>query len=141
MKQRCLNPRHQQYKNYGARGIGICERWLKSFENFYADMGERPQGMTLDRKDNDGSYAPDNCRWADRAEQRRNQRDCMHLTLRGETRTAEEWSRFTDLSADTIRDRKRRGLSDEAALTLPPAPNYHVARRQEQAARAKEGKS
>ncbi|MEY9421532.1 hypothetical protein ABIF69_007974 [Bradyrhizobium japonicum] len=74
MIQRCTNPHTKAFKNYGGRGITICDRWRRSFEAFLADMGEPPDGHTLDRKNNDGCYEPDNCRWATRAEQKLNQR-------------------------------------------------------------------
>lgn len=75
MRERCLNPNHRYYKNYGGRGITICPRWLEGFENFLADMGRRPSpAHTLDRKENDRPYSPDNCRWLLRKDQNRNTR-------------------------------------------------------------------
>lgn len=71
MRQRCLNPRHRFFWCYGGRGIGICAEWA-SFERFYADMGRRPKGKTLDRIDPDGDYSPGNCRWATILQQNRN---------------------------------------------------------------------
>ena len=74
MRRRCENPNSTNYKNYGARGIKVCDRW-QSFENFLADMGEKPDpALTLDRTNNEGDYEPDNCRWATRKEQRANKR-------------------------------------------------------------------
>jgi hypothetical protein len=73
MLQRCRNPNNRDYRNYGARGIAVCERWL-SFENFYADMGDPPPGMSIDRVNNDLGYSAKNCRWATTSEQNRNRR-------------------------------------------------------------------
>ena len=73
MVARCRNSRNNAYKDYGGRGITVCERWLK-FENFYEDMAPRPDGLTLDRIDNDGPYCKENCRWTDWKTQRANQR-------------------------------------------------------------------
>jgi hypothetical protein len=90
MKERCLRPGHKSYADYGGRGIKVCERWMK-FENFYADMGDSPEGYTIERKDVNGNYEPDNCRWATWKEQYRNRRDSRLLTAFGETKTAVEW--------------------------------------------------
>ena len=74
MKSRCSNPKASHYRHYGGRGISVCELWQNSFENFYADMGPRPKGKTLERKDVNENYTPKNCEWADYVTQRRNQR-------------------------------------------------------------------
>ncbi len=74
MKQRCYNPKHAKYRHYGGRGITVCAEWLTSFETFLLDMGDRPAGYTLSRKDNEGSYCKANCEWQTYSEQNRNRR-------------------------------------------------------------------
>jgi hypothetical protein len=74
MRQRCENPKATKYPRYGAVGVSVCARWRDSFENFLADMGERPPGRSLDRIDPAGNYEPGNCRWATPIEQRANRR-------------------------------------------------------------------
>lgn len=78
MKQRCYNPNRKNYKNYGGRGITICDEWLNSFENFYKDMGKRPEGTTIDRINPNGNYEPSNCRWSTKKEQNMNRRNVRH---------------------------------------------------------------
>lgn len=83
MKQRCYNKNHHNYKRCGSRGIKVCEEWVKSFEMFYNDMGERPYGKTLDRIDNDGNYELENCRWATSIEQNNNTSRTKQVVING----------------------------------------------------------
>lgn len=120
MKSRCLNPNSQQYKNYGARGISVCARWLESYQNFLDDMGQKPDGLTIDRKDNDGNYEPGNCAWATKKEQRLNQRTCVYLEFDGLRLTQREWAQRLGMPEQTLYGRiKRRGWSVERSLTTP----------------------
>ncbi len=82
MIDRCYNPAHERYRHYGGRGIAVCDSW-RSFAAFLADMGERPEGLTLDRIDLDGPYSPSNCRWATDREQRRNKRSTRYVEYGG----------------------------------------------------------
>ncbi len=97
------------------RGIKICDRW-SNFENFLADMGERPQGTTLDRTNNDLGYGPDNCCWRTPREQANNRRNSRKVTVGGQTHTIAEWSKITQLGYYTICYRLARGWSAEKAV-------------------------
>ena len=120
MKARCLNPKHPDFKHYGGRGIQVCSAWLK-FAGFFASMGEMPEGLMLDRRDNNGNYEPENCRWISRIEQNRNKRVNVRYSLRGEAGTLGHLiDRFSPgLDQGTVITRMKRGLSLEEALTQP----------------------
>jgi hypothetical protein len=118
MLNRCRNPNIPAWKNYGGRGIVVCERWLK-FENFLADMGERPDGMQIERGDNDGNYEPGNCLWATPKQQIRNRRVTRLMTLNGITQCVSDWGAELGVDESVIRHRLKAGWSDEKALTTP----------------------
>lgn len=115
---RCYNPTNWKFPRYGGRGITVCERWRVSFENFYADMGDRPSPLhTLERENNNGNYEPDNCKWATRKEQARNRSTNRLLTAFGETLPLASWAERYRLGPGTLRMRILRGESVESALT------------------------
>lgn len=118
MLGRCLNKTNPAWMDYGGRGIGVCDRW-RSFENFLADMGRRPDGLSLDRIDNNKGYSPDNCRWATRKEQARNRRSSAMIEYKGECRALVEWAEITGISVSAITQRLRAGWDVEMALTVP----------------------
>lgn len=118
MIQRCRNPRNECYYRYGGRGIKICKRWL-SFKNFLQDMGERPDGMTLDRKNNDGDYKPSNCRWATNKTQNRNSRGCVILTVLGITGCISELAEHFKIKRSAVGGRLHLGWAPEEAFTTP----------------------
>ena len=118
MKDRCLNRNTPQWINYGGRGIKVCERWLK-FENFFEDMGKRPEGLSLDRINVDGDYEPSNCRWATRSEQQQNKRNTKFIEINGVTKTFPEWQKEVGGHRTLVYERHKRGWRGERLL-LPP---------------------
>ena len=119
MHRRCKDKRNTAYKNYGGRGITVCDRW-NIFKNFYEDMGPRPVGMLLDRKDNDGNYEPRNCRWATRIESASNRRSCIYVQMNGETVTLKEACRKIGIKYRPVVKRiQYRGWNIERALSTP----------------------
>lgn len=119
MKGRCLNKSDQDYEFYGGRGITVCDRWLNSFENFYADMGDPPDGMTLERIKNNRGYEPGNCRWATRQEQNSNRRSNHRLRL---TMTIQQWADLLKIGRFVIASRLKRGWTTKRALITPVRP-------------------
>ena len=117
MKDRCYNINDKSYKNYGGRGIQVCERWHK-FESFFEDMGRCPKGRSLDRKDNDGDYCKANCRWATNEEQYNNKRTNIWKEYEGKNKTIAQWGRSLGISDNTLWCRLNRyGWSIERTLT------------------------
>lgn len=116
MRERCNNPGHVRYHRYGGRGIKVCERW-NAFWAFVEDMGPRPEGLTLDRKENDGDYEPGNCKWSTHAEQRRNGRRVVMIEHRGRTQCVDDWAVEIGVHRTTLRSRAEvRGWSYPAAI-------------------------
>ncbi len=113
--QRCCNPKNPNYKHYGGRGISVCERW-RSFDEFYKDMGDPPNEMEIDRKDNNGNSEPDNCRWVTRKENMRNTRRNHNIKYNRLTKCLEEWGEETGIKPNTILTRIRRGWTIGEAL-------------------------
>lgn len=116
MMTRCRNPKAVNYSDYGGRGIAVCDRWLK-FDNFFADMGNRPEGMSLDRIDVNGNYGPDNCRWATEHEQKSNTRIVKIVTLDGELVSTNEAMRRLGYNAASLVERMQtHGVSRQEAI-------------------------
>lgn len=124
MINRCTKQTNSGYKNYGGRGITVCKRWM-TFENFLADMGLRPEGLTLERKDNNKGYSPSNCKWATRTEQRLNQRVSCAVTYCGKTQTLAEWAIEKGISANALYSRMARGWGIERTLSTGRKRNQY----------------
>lgn len=119
MMKRCHNPRSPKWKNYGGRGIKVCTRW-RTFKTFLADMGERPEGLTLERKNNNKGYSPSNCKWATNSEQQNNRQNTRWITMDGITLSLAEWAVRTGMSRPTIDWRLNAGWPIKEALTTSP---------------------
>jgi hypothetical protein len=123
MIARCYDPEHPKYHRYGGRGIKVCDRWICR-RLFLEDMGERPDGMTLNRKDNDGDYSHENCEWASQEDQQQNRSNNRRITFNGETRCLQSWARETGIRRETLAKRLNSGWSVDKALTVSPATNH-----------------
>jgi hypothetical protein len=114
MRVRCNNPGGTGYGLYGGRGIRVCDAWNASFEAFLADMGERPDGMTLDRIDVNGDYCPENCRWATQSQQNRNTRIVPRVIYRGEKIAVPDLADKLGVSTSCLKYRIKTGWPEEA---------------------------
>lgn len=126
MKARCTNPKNKDFKHYGGRGIKVCERW-SSFANFFADMGERPDGKTIDRKDVNGDYTPSNCKWSTQSEQTLNRRGITSYEINGESLTLRQWSERISVKISTLKGRlKRKWPLDKVLSPLKPNTTHTI---------------
>lgn len=122
---RCSEANREHYHHYGERGITVCERW-KSFDAFYADMGKRPNGATIERVNNDLGYSPENCRWATIKEQQNNKRSNIIVVFKGTSMTAAKSAELTGIRASIIRQRVHRGWPASKLFDPPRAwPAQH----------------
>ena len=119
MKRRCYNHKSIGWKNYGGRGITVCERWINNFKAFLDDMGLQPFGTSIDRIDSNGPYCNENCRWATAREQGSNRKSNRLLTMWGFTFTLGKWAAMYGLNKSTLLARVNRGWSLSKALTAP----------------------
>lgn len=115
---RCYDKTSPDYPAYGGRGITVCERWRTSFQSFLSDMGPRPHNKSsIDRENNDGGYEPNNCRWADSAQQARNKRNNHYVMINGQRKLLKEWCAIFGISTVSVYKRIRLGMNDVEAIT------------------------
>lgn len=120
LKSRCLNKSSPDYKEYGKRGISVCDRWLRSFQNFFDDMGPKPTpAHSIDRVNNSKGYSPENCRWATPAEQSSNRRNCIYYSIDGVDYCLAHAANYFGIKENTVRSRINTGWTLGDALTIP----------------------
>lgn len=130
IKDRCYNPKSHDYKDYGARGISICDEWKKDFVEFFNWSLKHgwEKGLTIERKNYNGNYDPENCEWIPMNQQSKNRRTCIFITYKGETHTISEWSRITGIARKTLELRlKSKNFTLEEVFEKPV--NKNLARR------------
>jgi hypothetical protein len=118
MMNRCRNKKNNRFKHYGGRGISVSKEW-KTFEKFYEDMGDRPEGTSLDRIDNSKGYSKENCRWATNIQQASNRRTVIFLTFKNKTLSLKAWSRELGMRYLTLYGRVKNGWTIEEAFQTP----------------------
>ena len=119
MKDRCFNPNHKRYSDYGGRGISMCDRWL-NLDNFLADMGSRPTAKhSIDRIDNNDDYSPKNCKWSTHVEQKNNKRNNHLITIDDVTLTIAQWAKKMGYNESVIWRRLEAGWSEYDAVMTP----------------------
>jgi len=127
MIARCHNPKNPHFRNYGARGISVCDRWRMSFDAFVEDVGLRPRGdHQLDRINNDGPYSPQNTRWVIQRENLRNKRTTRRYQSKGQNLTLAEWSSISGVSASAMTKRLRLGWRVDDAIWTPSMSRLHA---------------
>lgn len=119
MKKRCFNPEDAAYPDYGGRGITVCERWIHSFADFLTDMGERPEGRSIERKNNSLGYCKENCVWATPIEQGNNKRNSRVFEHDGKRQTLSQWSRESGIMESRIHRRVGSGWTFADAISTP----------------------
>lgn len=120
MKTRCYKPKTARFSRYGGRGIIVCDRWLNSFENFYADMGKRPNNKySLDRLDSNKNYCPKNCKWSTAKQQANNRTNNANYTFKGVTKSISMWAEEYNINKHTLFNRIQRGWTIEDTLLKP----------------------
>jgi hypothetical protein len=129
MTQRCHNPSNSKYRMYGANGICVCPEWRDSFAAFLQDMGERPEGMTIDRIDGSRGYEPGNCRWASPKTQQRNLKTNVFVEYQGHKKCLAEWAEIYAIHPKTLGFRIKSGWDLTAAFTTPPRLGNRISSR------------